>query len=226
MKAVSQSSRPDWLREPRLELGQPAEPVVFESPLLLLFKGSLLGVALVLMPFAGLLVFEKQLRRLDREVFELASVESRVGDAQTRLKAMAQQREALNQQTKRIADQLVAVRSGSALLEQLRQVTPQGVRLLTLAALPTKLVIQGEAEGADGFERINALALNLEALDDVLVNGTSVVKATSKDDGLIDFSLDSALNPSVQVTPERLRDLGSEGLARRYELLHDQGIDL
>ena len=63
------------------------------------------------MPFAGLLVFEKQLRRLDREVFELASVESRVGDAQTRLKAMAQQREALNQQTKRIADQLVAVRS-------------------------------------------------------------------------------------------------------------------
>ena len=74
---------------------------------------------------------------------------------------MAQKRQALNQQTNRIVAQLVALRSGSALLEQMRQVTPQGIRLLSVAALSSKLMIKGEAEGVD-VERINAFVLNLE----------------------------------------------------------------
>ena len=139
---------------------------------------------------------------------------------------MAKQRGALEQQTKRIAAQLVALRSGSALLEQIREVTPQGVRLLSVVALPSKLIIKGEAEGADALERINALALNLEAQEELLTDGTSILKATANDKGLIDFSVESAIDPSVRATPERLRELGSEGLARRYELLREQGIAL
>ena len=126
----------------------------------------------------------------------------------------------------RLLTQLVALRSGSALLEQMRRVTPQGVRLLSLAAFPSKLLIEGEAEGANAFERINALALNLEGLESVLLGGTTVLQATSNDDGLIQFSLEADLDPSVIVTPERLRELGSEGLARRYELLREKGIAL
>ena len=146
--------------------------------------------------------------------------------AQARLKTMNKDTSTLNQQTKRIAAQLVALRSGSALLEQMRQVTPQGVRLLSVAALPSQLLIKGEAEGNDAFERINALALNLEALDDVLRNGTTVQKATSNNEGLIEFSLQAALDPSSQATAERLRELGAHGLARRYELLQEKGIAL
>jgi len=76
------------------------------------------------------------------------------------------------------------------------------------------------------LERINALALNLEAQEEFLVDGTSILKATANDKGLIDFSVESAIDPSVRATPERLRELGSEGLARRYELLREQGIAL
>ena len=199
---------------------------MYQPRRLLLLKGGLLAVVLVFIPFAALLLLETQQRRLELEVRELAPVESRLGDAQTRLKAMAQERASLSQKTSRIAAQLVALRSGSALLEQMRQATPQGVRLLSLAALPSKLVITGEAEGADAFERINALALNLENLDDFLLDGTRVVKATSNDDGLINFSLESALDSSAKATPERLRDLGSKGLARRYEILQEKGIAL
>ena len=46
------------------------------------------------------------------------------------------------------------------------------------------------------------------------------------DDGLIDFTLEAVLDPSAQVTSERLRELGSDGLARRYELLEEKGIAL
>ena len=218
--------KPDLLQQRRLELGLPSEPTAVEARVRLLLKGAVLGVALLLAPIALMLFFAHQQRRFEAEVLELAPVEARVGNAEARLKTMGAKRAAHKQQTKRIAAQLVALRSGSALLEQMRKVTPQGVRLLSLAALPSKLVIKGEAEGADAYERINALALNLEALDDLLLDGTTVLKATSNDDGLIQFSLEAALDPAAQVTPERLRELGSEGLARRYELLQEKGIAL
>ena len=218
--------KPDLLQQRRVELGLPIEPGAVEPRPLLLLKGAVLGVVLLFAPFPMWLFLVHQQHRLEAEVVALAPVEVLLGDTQAKLKTMAKEREALNQQTKRIAAQLVALRSGSALLEQMRQVTPQGVRLLSLAALQSKLVIKGEAEGADAFERINALALNLEGLDDVLLGGTTVLKATSNDDGLIEFSLEAALDPSAQVTSERLRELGSEGLARRYELLQEKGIAL
>ena len=226
MKFSGQLGLSDWLRERRLELGLPQEPVVHQSLPRLLLKGGLLGLGLILAPFALLLFLENQQGRLEADVVELAPVETRVGDAEARLNTMAKQRAALNQQTNRIASQLVALRSGSALLEQMREVTPQGVRLLSVAALPSKLIIKGEAEGMDAFERINALALNLEAQAELRVDGTLIVKASANDTGLIDFSLESAIDPSARATPERLRELGSEGLARRYELLKTRGIGL
>ena len=218
--------KPDLLQQRRLELGLPLELRAVEALPRLLLKGAAPAVVLLLTPIALVLFFAHQHRRLEAELLELAPVEARVGNAEARLKAMGIKRAALKQQTKRIAAQLVALRSGSALLEQMRRVTPQGVRLLSLAALPSKLLIEGEAEGADAFERINALALNLEALESVLLGGTTVLQATSNDDGLIQFSLEAALDPSLAVTPERLRELGSEGLARRYELLRERGIAL
>ena len=218
--------KPDLLQQRRVELGLPPDPVAVEPLPRLLLKGAVLGVVLLLAPLALLLFLGKQQRRLEAEVVELAPVEVRVGDAQIRLKTMNKDTSTLKQQTKRIAAQLVALRSGSGLLEQMRQVTPEGVRLLSVAALPSQLLIKGEAEGNDAFERINALALNLEALVDVLPYGTTVQKATSNDDGLIAFSLEVALDPSSQATPERLRELGANGLARRYELLQEKGIAL
>ena len=226
MRSLKRLVVPDWLRERRLELGLPPDPVVHQPLGQLLLKGAVLGSLLVLTPFALLVVMENQQRSLEAEVLALVPVEARVGNAETRLNSMAQKRSALTAQTKRIAAQLVALRSGSALLEQMRQVTPQGVRLLSVAALPSKLIIKGEAEGSDAFERINALALNLEAQDELRVDGTSIVKATANDNGRVDFSLESVIDSSVRSTAERLRDLGAEGLARRYELLREQGIPL
>ena len=217
--------KPDLLQQRRLELGLP-EPIAAEPLARVLLKGAVLGVVLLVTPIALMLFFAHQKRRFEAEVLALAPVEARVGNAEARLKTMGTKRAALQQQTQQIAAQLVALRSGSALLGQMRQVTPQGVRLLSLAALPSKLVIKGEAEGADAFERINALALNLEALEEVLLAGTTVLKATSNDDGLIQFSLEAALDPSAQVSAERLRELGAEGLARRYELLREKGMAL
>ena len=126
MRSLKRLVVPDWLRERRLELGMPPDPAVHQPLGQLLLKGAVLGSLLVLMPFALLVVMENQQRRLEAEVLALVPVEARVGNAETRLNSMAQKRSALTAQTKRIAAQLVALRSGSALLEQMRQVTLKG----------------------------------------------------------------------------------------------------
>ena len=216
--------KPDLLQQRRLELGLPMEPAPVPPPLFLVFRGGIAGVALVMLVLLVLLGLQHRQQVVQVEIDALNPVEKRVGDAKARLRAMRSRRSTLEQQTQSIAEQLVAVRSGSALLEQLRQVTPQGVRLVSLNANPSKLLIKGESQGADAFERINALDLNLEALSDMLPDGTTVVKAVADNEERIAFTLEAKLDPAMKPTPSYLRGLGAEGLARRLEVLQVTGV--
>ena len=223
------TSRQNWpkadlLQQRRLELGLPLEPVPVSPLFSLVLKGGIAGVVLVMLALLTLVGLQHRQQLLQGEIDALNPVEKRVGDAKARLRSMSSRRSTLEQQTQSIAEQLVAVRSGSALLEQLRRVTPQGVRLVSVDANPSKLLIKGESQGRDAFERINALDLNLEALPDMLPDGTTVVKAVADKQGRIAFTLEAKLDPSMQPTPAHLRGLGAEGLARRLELLQDQGV--
>ena len=214
----------DLLQQRRLELGLPLEPDPVAPLLSLVLKGGIAGVALVILALLTLLGLQHRQGLVQAEIDALDPVEKQVGDAKARLRAMSSRRSTLEQQTQSIAEQLVAVRSGSALLEQLRQVTPQGVRLVSVDANPSKLLIKGESQGRDAFERINALDLNFEALQGMLSDGTSVVKAVAEQQGRIAFSLEAKLDPATKSTPAHLRGLGAEGLARRLELLQDEGV--
>ena len=216
--------KPDLLQQRRLELGLPLDPAPVPSPLSLLLKGGMGAMVLVLLAVLTLFGLQRRQQLLQSEVDALNPVERRVGDAKARLRAMTSSRSSLEQQTQSIGEQLVAVRSGSALLEQLRQVTPQGVRLVSVDASPSKLLIKGESQGTDAFQRINALDLNLEALPGMLLDGTTVVKAQADKQGRIAFSLEAKLDPAMKPTPEHLLGLGAEGLAQRLELLQGEGL--
>lgn len=216
--------KPDLLQQRRLELGLPLEPAPVSSLLSLVLKGGVGGLVLVTLALLTLLGLQHRQQLVQAEIDALSPVEKRVGDAKARLRAMTSRRSTLEQQTRSIAEQLVAVRSGSALLEQLRQVTPQGVRLVSVDANPSKLLIKGESQGTDAFERINALDLNIEALPDMLLDGTTVVKAVADQQGRIAFTLEAKFDPAMKPTPDHLRGLGAEGLARRLELLQGEGL--
>ena len=214
----------DLLQQRRIELGLPLAPASSPPLFSLVLKGGISGAALVVLAVLILLGLQLRQQLLQAEVDALHPVEKSVGDAKARLRAMSSRRSTLKQQTQSIAEQLVAVRSGSALLEQLRRVTPQGVRLLSVAANPFNLLIKGESQGRDAFERINALDLNIEALPGMLRDGTTVLKAQADKQGRIAFSLEAKLDPTIKPTPEHLRGLGAEGLARRLELLQGEGV--
>ena len=216
--------KPDLLQQRRLELGLPLQQAPVPSMLSLVLKGGIGALVLVMLAVLTLLGLQHRQQVVQAEIAALNPVERRVGDAKDRLRAMTSRRSTLEQQTRSIAEQLVAVRSGSALLEQLRQVTPQGVRLVSVDANPSKLLIKGESQGTDAFERINALDLNIEALPGMLLDGTTVVKAVADQQGRIAFNLEAKLDPAMKPTPAHLRGLGAEGLARRLELLQGEGL--
>ena len=148
--------KPDLLQQSRIEIGLPLAPAPVPPLLVLIFRGGIAGVALAMLAMLALLGLQQRQQLLQTEIDALNPVEKRVGDAKARLRAMRSRRSSLDQQTQSIAEQLVAVRSGSALLQQLRQVTPQAVRLVSVDANPSKLLIKGESQGTRADQRLGS----------------------------------------------------------------------
>lgn len=227
---TSRASEPvDLLLERRLELGLPASPAPLQPARQLLIRGSALGLLLGLISLAAMVWMQRQEAALQEQIATLEPVEVRVQGAGRRLKSLRTSTKTLITETKRITAQLVSVRSGSAFLEQLRRVTPDGVQLVSVSVQPSLIAINGQALGSPtvgSFERINALALNLEALPEVPFEGATIEKASTDANGLTEFRLSVAFDGSVRTSPAELRALGADGLARRYEYLREQGLDL
>ena len=218
----------DLLKERRAELGVPAEPAVIVPARDLLLKGGGAGLALLMLCLGAWLWLMRQADTLQSDVDLLQPVEVRIQTANQRLTSINAKTKALEDESSRISAQLVSIRSGSAFLQQLRQVTPDGVQLTNVSVLPDQVSLTGLARSSQttgSFARINALALNLEALPAVPDQGAVVDEASTDDDGLTEFAMSVAIDPSVRASPAELRALGAEGLALRYERLRQQGFE-
>ena len=222
------NDRPDLLRERRLELGLPPMPPPLRPARGLVLLGSGVGLVLMLVVASCQLLAQARERSLQGEVDRMVTVEQRTRGLNSKLKAVMARSTALNKDTRQIVSQLVAVRSGSAFLEQLRRVTPQGIQLrkVSVDASGTTLTMEGVAQSPEAFERLNAFGLNLEDLPAVSAGGAVVQKATADETGLLQFTVKVSLDLGVAPTAEQLTDLGAHGLARRYQLLKQQGMPL
>ena len=188
------------------------------------------GVGLVLVVVVAALQWLAQAREqtLQGQVERMATVEQTARRLNAQLKTVTARGNSLDKDTRQIVSQLVAVRSGSAFLEQLRRVTPQGVQLRSVGvdSSGTTLTLEGAAQSPEAFERLNAFGLNLEDLPAVPAGGAVVQKATADETGLLQFTLKVSLDLGAAPTAEQLTELGADGLARRYQLLKQQGMPL
>ncbi|MAV13245.1 MAG: pilus assembly protein PilP [Cyanobium sp. MED843] len=220
---------PDLLQGRRLELGLPAAPASIQPAWRLLLPGVVLCAVAVLVPLLMQLFLQRRERDLQRELDRLASVEQQLTKARSTLQRTTKRTESLQRDTAQITAQMVSVRSGSAFLEQLKRTTPTAVGLQLVAVQPSEVNITGSAQTgplSGGWEQINAFALNLESLPAVPLEGAKVQQASAEDGGLVSFKLKLRVDEAVKPTPEQLRDLGADGLVRRYVLLKDLGLPL
>lgn len=235
----------DLLRDRRALLGIP-EPDT-SPPLVPLLKGTALGGTLVgaALVASGLMALLSHSTAADVE--RLAPVQGRSDALQAQIKAERSQRLAIEKASTDLAQALVAVRSGSALMEDLRRRAPQGVQYTEARVEAEQLRLKGLASDPDAFARINALQLNLARSP--LLNPKTV--------RLIKANRDEPKTPSPQTSPQQtpptsaspvgippvlfeltagfkpraagvdlatLRELGADGMAMRLQKLQRVGL--
>ena len=221
----------DLLRERRIELGLPAQPAPFVPARLLLRRGALLGGAALLISLVLTAVLNWRGQQQQQQLESLAPLEQRLTAAEAQMRRLRTKSAAVNKETIRIAQQLVAFPGGSPLLEQLRRVTPVGVQLQELSVGEAQIQLSGRVHIGDNpgpLERINAFALSLSQLPITLEQGVKVMKITREDgdDPAVTFSMEWALNPKVRLSLVQLQELGAIGLAERYRLIEQRGVKL
>ena len=221
----------DLLQERRIELGLPAQPAPFVSARLLLRRGALLGGAFLLVSFVVTAALSWKGQQQQQQLELLEPVAQRVTAAEAKLRRLRTNTAAVNKKTDVFAQQLVAFRGGSPLLEQLRRITPEGIQLQELLVGEAQIKLLGRVQigkTPGPLERINALALSLSQLPITREQGVKVIKITREDgdDPAVSFSVEWALNPKVRLSLIQLQDLEAIGLAYRYRLLKQRGVSL
>jgi type IV pilus assembly protein PilN len=240
---VNTASNLDLLRDRRDQLGLP-EPDAGD-PLRPLLLGAALGGALVgvvLLAAAGLALLN---RSSAAELQRLTPVQGRVEALQARIKEERSRRVASEKTSRNLAQALVAVRSGSALLEDLRRRAPSGVQFSETRVERDQLRLKGLAADPDAFARINALQLALmrspllEPGRVVLIKasreaGTSQTGPAAPSDsassasavpGPVLFELTARFRPAGGGADlATLRSLGADGMAARLQTLLRAGV--
>jgi type IV pilus assembly protein PilN len=226
----------DLLRERRQEMGLDTMSSLLGFRGHLVRRGALIGAALVggAALLCGLVALRHQWIR---------GALARLEPLEAEMKSLSEQNDArqaaLNQQSttnRELASALTTVRTSSALLTELQLRTPVGIRLSSVVVLGPSLALKGQASDPLAFVRINALQLELKRSPLLDARGVTLVKServveTGSGTGLptgpgqVSFEISSpfaALEARQQLAV--LRQLGSDGMARRLELLQREGL--
>lgn len=220
----------DLLSPRRAELGLPS----VQSPALptgvLLLRGAV--VAAVVLLISGVVVVMVGWKEQDllASKTQLMPYAAQADQLQKTMSSVRKQSQSLQQSITSITNRLVSIRSGSALLEQLKRVTPSSVQLRRVSVDTSRIQVEGVVQQqramAGPLEQINSFILNVEGLAGVPDEGAVLQQVSRSDDGVVQFDLDIKVDPSHQPTAEELSELGAEGLARRYQWLRERGLPL
>jgi type IV pilus assembly protein PilN len=232
----------DLLRERRKELGQESMVSALLDRRPLLLRGALIGAvvlgaavgatALVFLRFQYVRMQTAQLNRFEAESTQL----------QAEMTASKAKLDQLTATTRSLTNGLTTLRTSSALLADLQLRTPEGIQIRSAEAEGANLVLKGQALDPLAFARINALQLELSRSPLLNPKGVALVKlervppseAPTAQAGtavptpapaMVRFELSgpfATLPPARQLSV--MRQLGSEGMVRRLQLLQAEGL--
>lgn len=225
----------DLLKERRGRLGE-EEPGA-SNPRRSLLRGTLLASALVGATGAGWAVVASLQRSALTELERLTPVQARYDQLKSQIIIERKKTDELEKQNNKLAKALVAVGSGSALLEELRRRTPRGLQLSEVIQEGNSLRLRGQANDPGAFARINALQLQLQRSRLFNPDKVSLIQAR-RDNGKdakppaanassepVQFELTAAFSqPGINGDLTNLRDLGATGMAERQRMLQRQGV--
>jgi type IV pilus assembly protein PilN len=222
----------DLLGQRRLVRGLPAESPPLVSARRLLVLGGTIGSALLGMVLLSWGLVALRGRMVAAEIARMSAVPNQLQSLEAQLRS---ERTALDQQTKSnegLARGLVAVSSGSALLTQLGQLTPEGMQITEATVSGETVSLKGRADDPGAFARVNAFSLLLAYTPMFKPDGVRVIKLSREDGakgapGSVGVGWDVAaaltsLKPGEQLSV--LRKLGADGMVKRFQDLARMGL--
>jgi len=221
----------DLLRQRRLEVGLPGDRSRTKPAWQLMLVGGLLGGALLL-PAVGLqLALGYRDSKVAMQLKQLNSLPSRVHALEDQLKGAQAGAKTLEASNQGLANGLVNVSSGSALVANLFQLAPSGVELKEASVVGAVLSLKGGVNDPGAFQRVNALQLQMAYSPMFQPDSVKVLKVSRQlgktvlAPGQVSFELVSAfktLDPGAKL--KQLQRLGASGMARRLEILQAAGV--
>jgi len=239
----------DLLRERRRTLNQQPFSATLVQRRALLNRGILIGVSVVgvVAALSGLVVLRRAL--VQAELGQLRQYEQEAAVLRGEVQQRQQRIDTLTRVNRELSAALTSGRTSSALLMALQLATPAGVQLLSAESNGPSLVLKGRAFDPMALVRINALQIQLDRLPLMQAKGVQLTKverqppepqqpaatATAADAAAarrrqpplpplaFEISGPFATLPAQQQL-ELLQRYGSEGMARRLELLRAEGL--
>lgn len=229
----------DLLRRRRNELGVVAiAPAPAQG---LLWRGALIGLALVSVGGAGWLGIFAWLRVLDAREQALQPVAVQHQELQNQLAQLTKQLEQAKTANRSLADAILSIPSGALLLADLAVRTPRTIQLSSARQEGKQLTISGVATQPDALRAINAFQLELERSPLFDPNQVELLKvqqeqqqqsqlpasASAVAPGMIPlgFEIKAAMAPmATKANLPRLRVFGAMGLLRRLDVLQQEGL--
>ena len=216
----------DLLRQRRERFGLERPKVIPVRELLL--HGSFMGAVLPLLLLLVVLFLalqDRQLAQRQRRLEPIAAEHDRVDQA---LVEATKQLEVSRSTNAAIAEAMADVRSTSAVLAEVRRLVPESIVLNRLELDGNALEISGLAEQPNGLRLVNALLLRLSASDFFAPKSVELLKADlarQAEQAMVRFSLRAGFAADAGSAMRlSLPLLGAEGMARRMEVLVQEGL--
>ena len=211
-------------RRDRLGLERPRMVPVQE----LLWRGGVIGAVvppLLVLVVVFLVLQERQLAQRQRRLEPIAAEHDRVEKALIEATKKLKTSRATNGA---IAKAMADVRSSSAVLTEVRRLVPETIVLDRLVVRGNALEISGSAEQPNGLRLVNALLLRLSASGFFTPPRVELSKADVSglaEQAKLRFSLSAGFAGDAALAMRTsLSRLGAEGMARRMEVLVQEGL--
>lgn len=222
----------DWdlLRQRRLERGLPAQARPFPAARGLVLRGVALGGALMAAAVGGWLWIGLRQAQVDEALRGARGIAAQHQSFESQAQRRRRDLSVLKRSTEGLAQGLVAVSSGSALLNQLIRITPAGVQLTDVRVQGLGLSLSGLAADPQAFRRVNALSLSL-VRSPLFRPGSIKVLKLSRDGSeakpgepvIWQLKAGFAILPAAQQM-QLLQQLGADGMTRRLQILQRAGL--
>ena len=216
----------DLLRQRRDRFGLERPRVVPVRDLL--WRGGVIGAVvplLLLLVVLFLVLQERQLTQRQRRLEPIAAEHDRVDQALIEATKKLKRSRVTNGA---IAKAMADVRSSSAVLTEVRRLVPETIVLDRLVVRGNALEISGSAEQPNGLRLVNALLLRLSASGFFTPQRVELSKADvsgQAEQAKLRFSLSAGFaGDAALAMRSSLPHLGAEGMARRMEVLVQEGL--